>query len=576
MSLIVAGSAPDHLPCITILLIGQTQQGKSTFVNRLLSLATTSSHPREGAREGEGGSSCTTRCTIYECVLPLSEWKLVDTHTGRDIDVSLEEHKLLSRRAWRKYKPGDASIVPRSNERLIRLRVIDTPGLDDSEGRDFENLCGILNLLNHESESKDFATHKLTAVALVYKASGAFSNSFQQQLKTYQRCMPNLFNVLSVINTDFNLPDWAAERQRLEHELNLDETCLEYIERQRRKAFKDLLGLDPTHFFIDNKPNGKHLLEELRSRIVLTQILEFWHNAIPMKIEQMRLAKSPSMIAVDNRLEQWLQYALSEWSKEKGELQKTATKEESLHAVFCEREQTLDNALKRLDDSLKLRDTEDKYPLNTYTTTDHRSEASLAARWMFRQRILNELHITEPNVEEFKVDAADTATARWVSKNPKPAEKAWVGRYEAAPGELPRLTAVSYTTNRVYYRDTIESLKQQRRENRDDRAKVEIERVRAGLNEGGDGPNTKSRLDTIVQWITEGNDLCQDLRDERPPISWTNNEAARRRYRKGMKQLSSVSVLDLLAAAKIIKPGFEEALRDVFSGFIRLEASDHT
>ena len=138
-------------------------------------------------------------------------------------------------------------------------------------------------------------------------------------------------------------------------------------------------------------------------------------------------------------------------------------------------------------------------------------------------------------------------------------ENTWKGKYEADPGKVPRLTARSFTTSRVYYRNEISSLKSQLRRAKSSLAENESNReIHAADYVGGQN----SKLEKLGEWITAAKDLNEVLRAERPPLDTSFDEAARKRYRKSPNKIKPE---DLFDTVKGMKPAIIKPLRDVLS-----------
>lgn len=546
---------------ITILVIGPSQNGKSTFVNRLVNLSV---RPSPRAKEGDGNFKCTSACTVYDLEVPLTDYKLVSIEDGADYDVPSieEEEKILAGAWWKKQTKSKLAIKQQHlNGPLIRLRLIDTPGLDDSEGKDYENMKDVLEILNKMASSPVEEERAINALALVYNANSPFACSFQKTLKDYERSMPNLFGGLAVINTNFSVTAWAQKRQRLLQEklLGSSETAKDRVIRERRAEFAKILGRNPSHFYIDNKPNSRYMYDELVSCNTVSDVLNFWANSKPMKIGQMRLIKNDSMKAIDKRLQSFLNFAIGQWDSERHELIKTVSMVEGLRSHFSEVDQEISNNIVRIESDLERYDNDSEYTIQTHTTTDDETAPKLFINWALRIKKKNSYFIKEPDYESYEVTPQNGVASTWTSHTFDHAENSWTGTYEAKPGKIPYLTARSHTTNRVYHQKTISLLQTQLRNARLSLAANKTKSEAFGVDSSGD---QNPRLESLVSWITASKDVGELLGTESPPLDTSFDEAARRRYQKAPQAVGHGDLLDMVTIAKpaLVKP-LKEMLR---------------
>lgn len=545
---------------VTVLVIGPSQNGKSTFINRLINLSSTNDVPL--AREGDGNLKCTYGCTAYDLEVPLTEYKLVQVANGEDHAVpELDmEDEFLGAGWWKKQTRSKYAVKKRQQDGpCMRLRLIDTPGLDDCGGRDYENMEAVLKFLNEKAQSSEKWEREIHALVFVYNFNGSFTYSFQQTLKDYERCMPNLFGGLTVVNTNFNVTAWAQKRQHLIREqlLGSTETAMVRIMKERRAAFARILNRNATHFFIDNKPKESLAFDELLSCNTISDILNYWSNSKPMEIGQMRLTKTVNMKAVDKQLQFYLLQAIGQWDIDKRDELRKSSKEEAMRSYLEQLNQEHSDDIARIQSDLERYDNDSEYTINTHVTSDDASAPALFFRWAFRIPMSNEYSIQEPDFEKFDVEPQDGVGHRWISYTFDHSENTWKGKYEADPGKVPRLTARSFTTSRVYYRNEISSLKSQLRRAKEYLADNKSNRENHAADYIGD---QNPKLEKLVEWITAAKDLNEVLRAERPPLDTSFDEAARKRYRKSPNKIKPE---DLFDTVKGMKPAILKPLRDV-------------
>ncbi|KAK1750069.1 hypothetical protein QBC47DRAFT_332421 [Echria macrotheca] len=552
---------------IVVLVIGPSQNGKTTFINRIIRMSRKSV---DFGKEGNGSTSCTDKVGFYDVEIPTSEYIMFDRETRGHADVpdiAVDEQRVLENNWWRKQSTSRFDIrLQDPDAPYLRLRLIDTPGLDDSANKDFENMQDVLTTLNGLSKSPNEWERNVNAIVLIYNSNNAFSYSFQTVIKHYHDCMPNLFGGLAVVNTHFDLASLGRKKAHLIRDKLLSspaDSARASIIKQRAADFRQALGekLSPRHFFLDSKPKETLAYAELLSRNTIAHIVSFWSAAQPMPITQMRLVKSPDMLAIDARLQRGLQIAIDRWSTELRNLRRAATDRQALRSSLQQTKEELTNSIARLEEDLDRLDNDTVYAIQTYSTDDDPSAVSLFFKGtIFRQRIRGTLPITEPEYERFTVETEDNARGRWIQQNCgfDSGTKTWRGQYEGQPGKAPNLLARSQTTNRVKYRDLIA---EKRRLKRQDEARLAdnqsemADRFAAlslgnGAGEDGDG-ETDKKLEELVTRVETARNLVEILRQPDPPIDKAFNDAARSRYIKRPSEITDAHLLDFVKAAEL-------------------------
>ncbi|KAF3292439.1 hypothetical protein TWF132_005500 [Orbilia oligospora] len=171
---------------LNILLIGPSQNGKSTFINKIRQLSEYEPES-EGALEGDGSQSCTKTCKEHIMRFRRTRYKLVDIENSQQIDTSEDNEDHLFHTIWKRKTAEDCEIFPlENNPRTIKLRLIDTPGLDDSQGSDDRNIAEVMMHLKRLSQAGEGHNH-LTAIVFVLSSTEAFSGKLQNLYQYYQR-----------------------------------------------------------------------------------------------------------------------------------------------------------------------------------------------------------------------------------------------------------------------------------------------------------------------------------------------------------------------------------------------------
>lgn len=556
---------PDHIAPprpkrATVLIIGPTQNGKSTFINKLRSLALDET---PAVAVGDGVHSETKMCTHRDLILPLTNWKLIDRMTGNDVPIPKDEHKLFST-IWRGTTSSKCRIAPVDpTGPVVQLKVIDTPGLDDSDGDDNKNIEEVLRYLNEMSKIPD---SYISSIIFITVHGAPFSNSFQKIYRYYEQCMPNLFGSLAIVSTRFSVMNWSQKYKKYGTPgipRPESESAKAQMMQERRTDFAKTFNRDPMHFFIDNKPNEERLLEELLTRNTISDIINFVASQSPMEIEQMMLVKFDHNVAIDAKLSTILSTARTIWAEEEDRLLATAT-ESTEEMSKCDKGiQICEDEIETWKKELRLRNNETRFALNSYSTQDFLSAPKLGWKWITRSKIKNSLSIREPKYAEFFVEAADrTSTrSRWTLNSFNADRTEWTGYYEADPGVVPNLTAQSYTTNRLYYAKQIEMLNASIRTAKGRIEDLQQRRSKANRAKEPDNPNSV-RIRELGSYLAKSVAVSKDLAERKVPLETGYGPAARERYKK---ELDEITYEDLVVMLDEQYPELADAVDIMFS-----------
>lgn len=531
---------------ITVLVIGPTQNGKSTFINEVRSLA---SDPGPEAKVGDGNFSCTKSCRMWDLDVPTTQYKLVSLRTGADVDIPKDE-ELLFGKIWRSSSPTKCRLEPidPSGPR-IRLRLIDTPGLDDTDGRDAENIAALAECLAALAHTE---YPKVSALLFVCDANSAFSDSFQRTYQYYQTAMPNLFGGLAILNTKFTVATWAEKREFFGFQLP-QESAKEREMNERRSAFSKLFNRNPHHFFIDSVPNPGRLFEELITLNTIAEIFNFIGGRGEMEIGQMLFPKTDKMIAVDARVKYLLTGVKSQWETECRRLVDEMNSETQRQLAANDREKKeCDDDVEWHQKELERYDNSSEFTLDKYTNEDDPSLWQRLQKIVLLSKFKNSMSIKE-NYDRFDVEPIDGIHSSWTSHTFDKTTKTWTGHYEANVGHSPRVTARSYTQNRYYYADSIKEINRKlaKYAQRLDRLSEKISNQKTPVN---------PKVGQLNSRIGACERLLKLLSNPCPPLKEGFDDAARTRY---AKTADKITFDDVVAMVKIHEPGLMSYLTGV-------------
>lgn len=559
----------DNQKAVTILVIGPTQNGKSTFINMARSLSI--GDPTPPAGEGEGSLSFTIACEAKELLIPRTSFKLVDPSNGRDIPIPDNEEDIFGL-VWKKKRYQVVPVV--SEKPPVRLRIIDTPGLDDSRGLDAQHIQNVLQAVQKEPY--------ITAIAFIFNVNNSFSDGFQSIYEYYSQCMPNLMapGALAVINTNFSVTTWQQKHERYFEDnsggmkggqsgrlkgalaeyaspLRLSsrpKSAKEIVMEERRKAFKKIFHKDPVQFFIDSKPDKRIPFEQMVSRNAFVEILNFLSDKGDMPTGQMTLHKNADMRAVDNELARLLFSAKANWQTEQDSMQQLALsngeKMIKTRTFMSKMIGELKNEIDSCEKELARLNNDTEYPLTpNITTHDDTSAANRIWKGVTGRKFKGIRVITEHSVPRFFVEAtSNSSSSRWTNTSSNPVHKTWRGEYEADWGKIPNLTARTYTYNRYWYAETVESL-----EHRNSRARIDLLEYEQRLAElepvdsESESPESK-RIRVLNGLIVEAERLMRGLNAESVPLDDGFDELAQRRYRKLPSEINQKDLHELIQA----------------------------
>lgn len=541
---------------INVLIIGPTQNGKSTLINRIRSLA--DHGDTESARVGNGMISVTTRCSVYDLHVPITKYKLVDINNSTDVNIPDDEGELFEEDGI--WDNKDMVVQPiDDNAPRLHIRLIDTPGLDDSRGRDkdMQNIWTVLKFLTTISESENPWDKYISTILFVCNANKAFSSDFQEIFKYYKQCMPNLFGSLAVINTHFTVSKWREKYTRwIPKQLSKGRnTAKDDVIQARRASFLDTLGINPQHFFIDSQPRVRLPFEEAVSRNDLNQIITFLSFKDPMPITHMRLVKRDPWMAVDSQLVSYLNTIKNEWQREYKSRSDAASDNVRLRDISRTRVNNWQTELKECEEKLEIYDSETTYNLVSYNTKDQIDTSTRFLKYATFQRIKGTFRITEPETPFFvkTQPRSDADIAYWTGHTET--STTWTGTFEAKWGKVPNLNAQSWTKNMYHYKDKIAELRKRKRD-----FEINLTEERGVLRrlEGRVVDDDDPRMKALSEWLSKCDEWIKRMKSDECDLKKGFTQASSERY---AKVHSAITPRDLFQMVLEEDEDFEAALQ---------------
>ena len=253
---------------VNVLIVGESQQGKSTLIKRLTKYAGT---PNNSIKIGTGNGACTKSVDVYTVTVAPKEYQLVDGDGNPIKDLGYE--------ALRDLDDEEASVVEIPDEDCspTTFNFVDTPGLNDSDGDDMMHMAQIVGRCSDLSH--------LNALVYVRAYHEPYSRSFRRFFDYLQRCLPNINRGFIIVHTRFSA-------DAIENDIN-DEA------QMRREAFRTTTGLTLEHFFLDNRPNADSPFAQLQSLNEASRFLQHLASQRANPSTALRLLKTSQMQNID-------------------------------------------------------------------------------------------------------------------------------------------------------------------------------------------------------------------------------------------------------------------------------------
>lgn len=531
-------STEQNSKVVTILLLGLTQSGKSTFVNWLRSISQTQS---EEAVEGKGHSSCTKKCGLWEMKIQLTDYKLVDrSPTPNDIQLPNKEFDML--RNHGRWTKANSRLVPTTpNAPVVTFRVTDTPGLDDGDQDDSKNITEVLGTLNKWLQESDNPT--VNGIIFLINSKSSFSSSFQELFKYYQKCMPNLFGGLAMLNTNFTVKEWKNKRRQLEEngEVGDSESARAQIIQQRRSDFADLLGRNPLHWYLDSRPDPGDNLENFFSLNSTIDLLRLIASQEPAQIRHMNYVKMTKDMAVDVSIKGLVENKKATWKKFQELIEARSSSDKRAYIADKERLLLLEQIIRNCDADLERVD----HNGTVIIRNDSTDQSDDAGFWTRTGRVttwggVKKTKEVKEDYDFYHVNFLDGGGAKWEKREKNPQTNAWIGTYRASWGRFPILYVRSHTRSSVFH---LESIKRWRKEKIN--AETQLDQLKAKLGKNKKPPEIDEKLEQLLVMISQCQDVIAKLEEESIPIE-ALDEAAQRRYKKDPSNINEYDVLDMV------------------------------
>ncbi|TGJ83243.1 hypothetical protein E0Z10_g5511 [Xylaria hypoxylon] len=263
---------------INVLVLGETAMGKSTLIRQL---GIYSGIVNPVIKIGLGNQSCTKHVGNHPVSTSLRMYHLEDPSGSPIRNVDYADLALFT--------DDDAKLVPDQPESdgiVSNFNLIDTPGLDDSDGNDLEIMAEIIGRVSDLSH--------LNAVLYVLSINKPFGKSFKSLYDYLQRSMPVIANGVIAINTSCSVEKFD---EALSSRRNLIKDRMEAFQRATPKGATNL-----PHFFMDNQPDETNPFAMMESFNACYKLLKLLSVQRPLEVSNIRLLKTPGITNVDTRV----------------------------------------------------------------------------------------------------------------------------------------------------------------------------------------------------------------------------------------------------------------------------------
>jgi len=248
--------------------VGETQQGKSTLIKYITKYA---GRPDHTIKIGDGNTSCTKSVDVYTVTVAPKEYRLIDNQGEPITDIAYEDLGDLD--------DDDALVVeiPDQESLSANFNFIDTPGLNDSDGDDMNNMAHIVGRCSDLSH--------INALVYVRNYDEPYSRSFKQFFDYLCRCLPNINHGFIVMHTRFS-------STRVRGDINK-------AAQIRREAFQATTNMSLEHFFLDSRPDDESPFAQLQSLNEICRFLQHLASQRANPSSGFQLLKTSQMQNVD-------------------------------------------------------------------------------------------------------------------------------------------------------------------------------------------------------------------------------------------------------------------------------------
>ncbi|KAF9111116.1 hypothetical protein BGX27_005375 [Mortierella sp. AM989] len=279
-------------PTYNVLLLGRTQAGKSTFVEALRKYADQSVTVNE-RMIGNGNYSHTDITRTQTIYTDLPQYEIMETTTMSGVPSTQE---LDYRRFIQRQDPDDYldAINKKRGMEMVQIaetlpyrccfNIIDTPGLDDTEGRDEKHVWNIYAKLRQVQ----------TVHLVLFLVSGnVMTPSLQKAIQCYGDVFPELKSVISFVHTQTDYLKLHPTQTEFHAQIEAEKKILQKLMRHQSNFL---------HFTIDCNLKTTRPIRNCMTQNILHDILALATRNQPVAIRMLMINKTPRMKETDRYL----------------------------------------------------------------------------------------------------------------------------------------------------------------------------------------------------------------------------------------------------------------------------------
>ncbi|KAF9304981.1 hypothetical protein BGZ74_011814 [Mortierella antarctica] len=276
-----------------VILIGETQAGKSTFVEAIRKYPNPN-HTIDKTKIGTGTMSFTKEVTRTRVTTGLLSYNVIEEPGRVPVGAYPLPPKAINTDAlvdekenWEDYEERinmrnglTLEQVPPHPRILYQFDLFDTPGLNDTNGEDEVHINTIFQALK--------CLDKIHLV-LVMVGPNPFTSGFKTALKCYMDVFPEFQGVIAFVHTKVNYTDLHPQRKDFRARF-----------REKKDLLQGIMGRSNCqHFVIDCDLESTKPIRTSITLNTIRRILALAPYNEPVTINKLSLHKTPKMMAMD-------------------------------------------------------------------------------------------------------------------------------------------------------------------------------------------------------------------------------------------------------------------------------------
>ncbi|KAF9437213.1 hypothetical protein BGZ76_001616 [Entomortierella beljakovae] len=291
---------PDRI--YNIILLGQTQSGKSTFLQAIRRYADPLSEV-DLESIGNGNSSHTNEVTehIIETDFPIYKLigrmeagrfdprNFIPSGDDRDRELDISDYTSLDYSQFKKKirQVNGLEVIKRDHlyAEKTKIRIFDTPGLDDTNGYDVRNVAKILSALSD-------AGH-VNLVVITISRQVPMSKGLRDTLKDYTNIFSEFRGLITFIHTKSDLSGQHRDSPKLKS--FLDGRDADIMDIMGRRVPQFLIDCD----FDDDGDDGFPVHMFFRQQTIYSILRQLRIN-VPVSLKRMQIHKTIRMGSIDS------------------------------------------------------------------------------------------------------------------------------------------------------------------------------------------------------------------------------------------------------------------------------------